>query len=354
MNFSNKNHTVAVAMSGGVDSTVSAILLKEQGYNVVGVHGIMHSGGADSAKKAIESGKTIGIPVEVFDLKEYFADFVINYFENSYIKGLTPNPCVVCNRKIKWGKLVELAKNKFDTDFYATGHYANIVIDNNNYKLYKAKDDKKDQIYMLYSLTQEDLASTLFPLGKLTKDEVKDIARKYGLECADNPESQDICFITPPDTTKKYLMRTFGETKGNIINVKTGKILGFHNGAYQYTIGQRKGIGIAAEEPLYVVSVDTLNNIVYVGFKSDLASREFNVFDVNFQQAEYKNQEFKGMVKIRYNSPAKPATIMPESENTVKIILDQPEFGITPGQAAVFYDINNEFLIGGGFIALNI
>jgi tRNA-specific 2-thiouridylase len=351
MNSNNKNITVAVAMSGGVDSSVAAILLKKQGYNVVGINGVMNSNGMDSAEKAIESAKAINIPIEVVDLTSDFNECVIKYFENAYNRGLTPNPCTICNRKIKWGKLIEHAKNKFGANFYATGHYANIINENSNYKLYKAQDLNKDQIYMLFNLTQDDLAKTMFPLGKLTKPEVKEIARKHGLACADNKESQDICFITPPDSTKKYLTRLLGEKKGNIININTEKILGTHNGAYQYTIGQRKGIGIAAEEPLYVVSTDINNNIVYVGFKSDLACSELQVLDVNFQQAEYKNQEFKGMVKIRYNSPAKPATIIPISENTVLVKFDNPEYGVTPGQAAVFYNISNEYLIGGGWIS---
>lgn len=350
MKCNNDKKTVAVAMSGGVDSSVTALLLKQQGYNVIGITGIMHDGGYIAAKNAAEVARSINIEHESLDLREEFNDVVINYFKTSYGNGFTPNPCTVCNRKIKWGKLREHAKNKINAEFYATGHYAKIINENGTYKLSRAGDLNKDQIYMLFSLTQDDLATTIFPLSDLSKPEVREIARKNNLPCAESPESQDVCFIQPPDTTKKYLTRSFGEKTGNIVHIETGKILGKHNGCYQYTIGQRKGIGIAASEPLYVVSTDAENNIVYVGFKKDLASTEVKISEVNFQQEEYVNKEFSGMVKIRYNSPAKPAHIIPTSNNSLIIKFNEAEYGITPGQVAVVYDNSYKYLIGGGWI----
>jgi len=350
MKCSNDKKTVAVAMSGGVDSSVSACLLKQQGYNVIGLNGIMHEYGVSSAEKAAEVAKILNIPLKTLDLREQFNQIVIDYFKTSYSKGLTPNPCAVCNRKIKWGLLRDYAKEKLGAELYATGHYARIIREDGNYKLYRAGDLKKDQIYMLFSLTQQDLATTVFPLGNLTKPQIREIARNNNLPCAENPESQDICFICPPDTTKKYLTRNLGENKGDIVHVKTGKILGSHNGAYLYTIGQRKGIGIAASEPLYVTKTDTINNIVYVGFKDDLSSFEVDISDINYQQEVFENKEFKAMVKIRYNSPAKPATIFPHKNNSAVIRFNIQEYGVTPGQAAVIYDENYEYIIGGGWI----
>lgn len=346
------NKTVAIAMSGGVDSSTAALLLKKEGYQVIGITGLMHD--TESAHTAVKNAAKIceilGIEHHCVNLKEEFSDKVIDYFEESYKKGLTPNPCTVCNRKIKWGKLWDYAKNNLKADFYATGHYARIIQDESGYKLLKAKDSNKDQIYMLFSLNQDDLARTIFPLGILTKPEVREIARENNLPCAESKESQDVCFIQPPDSTQKYLVRTFGEVEGDILDIKNNQVVGKHNGAYKYTVGQRKGIGVAASEPLYVVSTEPEENLVYVGFRNEISKSELELYNVNWQQERFKGSEFKALVKIRYNSRAKDAVVIPQRDNSAIVKFSEPQFAITPGQVAVFYDLNNEYLIGGGWI----
>ncbi|OGI03990.1 MAG: tRNA 2-thiouridine(34) synthase MnmA [Candidatus Melainabacteria bacterium GWF2_37_15] len=336
MNY--KKNKVVVAMSGGVDSSVTSLLLLKQGYEVIGLTGVMSESSENAVQEAAKVCNSLGIRHEILDLRESFADLVVKYFDNSYMTGLTPNPCVFCNKTIKWGKMTEFVFNELGADFYATGHYARII-DN---KLYRAKDLKKDQSYMLFALTQEDLARTIFPLGELNKAEVKEIAKKNNLTSANNKESQDVCFIEPPATTQSYLTNKFGEKSGEIIHYKTGKVLGMHRGTFNYTIGQRKGICIAAPEPLYVISTDHKENKVIVGGKEDLLSSEFTVENVNWQQDFTENV----MVKIRYNSPAQEATI----SRTGHVKFKEPKSAITPGQAAVFYDMDNEYVIGGGII----
>jgi len=349
MNFNNK--TVAVAMSGGVDSSVAAILLKEQGYNVIGVTGMMLDN--EASRTVVQNAKNvcdhIGIRHVALDMTREFGKNVVEYFENSYRQGFTPNPCVVCNRKIKWGKIAEYVFNELKADYYATGHYADIKY-GNPIKLCRAADDNKDQIYMLFELKQEDLARTLFPLSKLTKTQVREIAAKYDLPSKSSKDSQDVCFIQPPETTRKYLINKFGEKQGQIVDINTGKVLGYHTGAYLFTIGQRKGIGIAAPKPLYVISTDFQKNIVYVGYKENLLQVELKIHNVNWQQPEYGSSSFNALVKVRYNTSPKPALITPGLDNSAFIKLETPESGITPGQAAVIYDSNFEFLIGGGWI----
>ncbi|HBG48695.1 MAG TPA: tRNA 2-thiouridine(34) synthase MnmA, partial [Cyanobacteria bacterium UBA9971] len=217
--------------------------------------------------------------------------------------------------------------------------------------LYRGEDPKKDQSYMLFALTQKQLSKTLFPLGNMDKTKVKEIARNNQLVSANSKESQDVCFICPPETTQSYLLSKFGEKNGEIIDYKTGKVLGIHKGAFNFTIGQRKGIGIAASEPLYVISTDPDENKIYVGFKDLLSSQEFDVENVNWQQQEYADmQEFSAMTKIRYNSAAKEAIIIKTGKNSLHVKLKEPQFAITPGQAAVFYDMNNEYVLCGGWI----
>lgn len=343
------NKKVAVAMSGGVDSSVAAIILKEQGYEVFGVTGIMQKD-QDVSDKALAVCKSLGIKHYAIDLTEDFDKHVIKYFENSYAQGTTPNPCVACNKNIKWGKLFEIATQELGADLYATGHYATLIKEENKFKLKRAKDEKKDQLYMIFELTQEQLSKTLFPVGDLSKEEVRNLAQKHNIPSKDSKDSQDICFIPPPDSTKKYLLRTFKENKGDFIDIETDKKLGEHNGFYQYTIGQRKGIGIASTKALYVIKTDAQKNIVYIGGKENLFNKDLLIENVNWQQIEFSSkEEFIAMVKIRYNTTAKKAKVIPK-DNSARIVFDEEVSAIAPGQAAVIYDKENTFLIGGGWI----
>lgn len=343
---------VAVALSGGLDSSVTCLLLKKQGYEVISVTVKM----VDDSKfeTVVQNAKAvadkIGIPHYVLNLSEEFQKDVIDYFENSYKQGLTPNPCIMCNRTIKWGRLFDFAVNELGCDYVASGHYAKIIDDNGIKKMYPSKDAKKDQQYYLFELDQAHLNKIMFPLCEYEKNEIRQIAVENDLPSKSSKESQDICFITKPMTTKKYLTNKFGLKKGDFVFFKTGKVVGHHDGFYQYTIGQRKGIGIAWAEPLYVVKLDAAKNIVFVGLKEDLYSTSLTVSDVKFQY-EIMQNEFEALVKIRYNMDFKEATVfVNDIDRTAKIIFKEPISAVTSGQAAVFYDKKDSHLIGGGWI----
>ena len=346
------NKKVAVGLSGGLDSSVTCFLLKQQGYDVAAITVKM----VDDAKfeqivkNAAAVADKIGIPHYVLDLSKEFKKDVIDYFENSYKNGLTPNPCILCNRTIKWGRLFDYAINVLGCDYVSSGHYARIEDMDGIKKMYPAKDEKKDQQYYLFELDQNHLQKIIFPLSGYTKVEIRKIALDNDLPSKSSKESQDICFITKPMTTKKYITQKFGTKKGDFVFLKTGKKVGTHEGFYQYTIGQRKGIGIAWEEPLYVVKLDAQKNIVYVGTKEDLLSTELSLHDVKFQYP-FEKEEFEANVKIRYNMDSKPARIFVDYKNmTGRVVFDEPVASVTSGQAAVFYDKNDKHLIGGGWI----
>ncbi|MDD3150905.1 MAG: tRNA 2-thiouridine(34) synthase MnmA [Candidatus Gastranaerophilales bacterium] len=341
--------TVAVGLSGGIDSSSAAILLKEQGYNVIGLTAIFHEHAQNDVRQAEKICQILEIPFKTVNFQEEFKSKVTSYFINSYKNGLTPNPCITCNKYLKWGLLMDYALNEIGADFYASGHYAKLQKDENGFKIIRAKDDKKDQLYALYNISQDRLAKILFPLGDIEKNEAKKLVEKYNLPCAKSKESQDICFIKPPDCTKNYLLRNLGVKIGHFVDIHTNKILGKHDGFYQYTIGQRKGIGIAAPNPLYVIKLDANNNIVYVGNKEDLFKNELEINDVTFQQESYKNKKFSAFVKIRYNMTAQKAIVI-SSENNAIVKFNEPQSAITSGQSAVIYDETNTFLIGGGVI----
>ncbi|MDD3418975.1 MAG: tRNA 2-thiouridine(34) synthase MnmA [Candidatus Gastranaerophilales bacterium] len=344
------NKKVAIGMSGGVDSSTTAVLLKEQGYDVIGITALMNKT-PDVSKKAKEVCDKFGIEHYVIDLSEKFEKEVIDYFKNSYKNGLTPNPCIACNKKIKWGVLYDYAINTLGTDYFATGHYANIAQNKDGYFLTKAKDTQKDQLYFLFELTQEQLSKTIFPMGDFDKTQVREIAQKYDIPTKNSKDSQDICFIPNPDTTKKFLLREFGKKEGYFIDINTNKVLGKHNGYYQFTIGQRKGIGISAPNPLYVVDVDPLKNSVIVGYKENLYKSSLEIVSPTFQQKSYVGKEFRALTKIRYNSKPAHSLIIPNNtNNSIQIIFDEPQSAITKGQAAVIYSPDGSSLIGGGWI----
>lgn len=331
------NKKVAVALSGGVDSAVTAKLLIEEGFEVVGLTGKMTC--SEDFETIVQNAKRVadklGIEHYVYDATKEFGDKVIKYFENSYAKAETPNPCIMCNKYIKWGCLFDYATNVLGADYIATGHYANIK----DGKLYPASDEHKDQLYFLYMLDKDKLEKTLFPLSKYRKDEVRDLAEKYDLPPKSSKESQDICFIKAPITTKKYLNNIFEPRKGDFVEKSTGKVVGHHDGFWQYTIGQRKGIGIAAPYPLYVIEIDSQTNTVFVGKQDELFTKDLILDDVNW------SGEFEALVKIRYNMKAVRAKVCDS-----KITFEEPVSAVTKGQACVLYDINDGHLIGGATI----
>ncbi len=343
------NKKVAVALSGGIDSSVTCALLKKQGYNVIAVTAKMTN--SPSFEIVCQNAKSVADKLEIehyiLNLENDFQKEVIDYFEDSYQKGITPNPCVVCNKKIKWGKLFDYAINELNCDYIATGHYAKIIKNDDKYLLYPAQDEKKDQLYYLVALTQKHLSKTLFPLSNYTKDEIRQMAQNLDLPTKSAKESQDICFIEKPMTTKKWLIEKFKEQKGNFILQKTGEKIGTHQGFYQYTIGQRKGIGIAYSEPLYVTGLDASKNIVYLGVKSELFANECIIENVNIQ--DNIPNDGKVMAKIRYNMPAFLANAQFEND-TIKLKFDTPQSAVTSGQIGALYDVNDGHLLAGGWI----
>lgn len=348
-----KQKTVVVAMSGGVDSSVTALLLQQQGYKVIGLTGKMTD--TTSANTVVQNAKRVadmlGIELIVFNTIDRFQEKVIDYFVNSYKLGKTPNPCIMCNQYVKWGILFDYATEILDADYFATGHYADIRNIDGFYKLYPAKDEHKDQLYFLYRLNQKHLSKTLFPLYHYEKAQVKQIAKDFNLPPKDSKESQDICFIQKPVTTKSFLIDKFGVKKGDFIDILTGKKWGEHEGAYRCTIGQRKGIGIAAPYPLYVIDIDAQKNIVYLGREDDNYRKTLKVVDLNWSYPIQK-REFDAWVKIRYNMPHQKAHVS-VFDDFVDIEFFEPVNSVTNGQSCVIYDLNDKHLIGGGFIVRN-
>lgn len=344
-----KRNSVLVGMSGGVDSSVSALLLKQQGYDVCGVTFKLTEDqdqlSLDYATKVTEALK---IKYEVIDITKEFRKEVIDYFLDEYQKGRTPNPCVVCNRKLKFHQLIRYADEK-GIDFVATGHYVKVDRNNGRYFLRKAVDIQRDQSYFLYRLTQEQLKRSIFPLGELSKNDVRHIAKVSGLVVADEKDSQDICFIHNDDYRSFVKDNSNIPSKcGDIVNVK-GEKVGSHSGVFRYTIGQRKGLGIASTTPLYVIDIDPIRNIVVVGEESDLYSNSFEVSDINLMAIESLNEPLEVSVKVRSNATPVPAVITNSEDNKIFVRLHKKQRAVTSGQSAVFY--KNDILVGGGIIA---
>lgn len=337
-----------VAMSGGVDSSVVAKLLKDDGYEVVGLTGKMICESDFVCENAKKVAEKLGIKHYVFDAGKIFEEKVVDYFKCSYKKGETPNPCIMCNQFIKWGVLFDFAMNELGADVFSTGHYADIKNVDGYFKLYPAKDIQKDQLYFLYRLGQKQLSRTIFPLSRYDKSEIKQMAVDFDLPPKDSKESQDICFIQKPMTTKKYLQKHLGESRGKFVEIGTGKILGEHDGHYFYTIGQRKGIGISAPQPLYVIDIDADENIVYLGKNEDNLKSRLALKDVNFTYP-FEVKEFDAWVKIRYNMQMQKAKCK-VCDEFIEIEFYEPVSSVTSGQAGVLYDINDRHLIGGGTV----
>lgn len=350
---------VVVAMSGGVDSSVAAALLKQQGYEVIGLMLRLWSEPGkeesnrcctpDSMAQARRVAAKLDIPFYVVDAKDVFRQTVVEYFLEGYASGGTPNPCLVCNRSIRWTFLFDHAL-ALGADYMATGHYARTVKDENGRtKLFRAVDDGKDQSYVLHVLTQEKLQRALFPVGDYPKAEIRQIAESFGLPTASRKDSQDLCFLAGEDY-RNFLQRNAAQIlqPGNIIT-REGKVVGQHNGLANYTIGQRKGLGIASAVPLYVLGKDATQNAVIVGTEEELGTSELTARDVNWVSGEVPSESFRAEVKIRYTARPLLAEVTPvETGDQVRVRFDAPARDVTAGQAAVFY-VNDE-VIGGGII----
>jgi tRNA-uridine 2-sulfurtransferase len=350
---------VVVAMSGGVDSSVAAVLLKEQGYDVTGMMLRLWSEPGkedsnrcctpDSMGMARRVAAKLDIPFYVIDAKEIFRQTVVAYFLEGYAKGETPNPCLVCNRHIRWEFLFNHAL-ALGADFMATGHYVRRrATDAGRYELLKGVDPAKDQSYVLHVLTQEKLAHALFPVGDYPKPEIRALAEKHGLSVAKRPDSQDLCFLAGDDY-RNFLGRNASEMlqPGKIVT-QDGKVLGEHNGLPNYTIGQRKGLNVASPIPLYVLGKDAAQNTVIVGPAEELGARELLAVNINWTGGEVPSAPFQAMVKSRYTAQAAPAEVTPlENGMRVRVRFAAPQRDLTPGQAAVFY--NGDSVTGGGVI----
>lgn len=357
------NQKVMVAMSGGVDSSVAAYLLKQQGYNAAGVTLKLYTnddigdpqGHTCCSLEDVEDARSVayalGMEHYVYNFSDDFRKQVMDRFVDSYLKGETPNPCIDCNRYIKFKMLYDRA-DLLDYDYISTGHYARIGYDSvsGRWLLKKGLDPSKDQSYVLYSMTQQQLSKTLFPVGELTKAQVREIADAHGFINSNKPDSQDICFV--PDGDYKTFIQRYAhyQSREGIIIDLYGNVLGKHPGTIGYTIGQRRGLGVSAERPLYVVQKSLSDNTVTLGSETDLYSKRLTAQDINLIAVDKLNAPLKVNAKIRYSQNTAPAVIEPVGEGRAEVIFETPQRAVTIGQAVVFYD--GDIVIGGGTISL--
>lgn len=351
---------VVVGMSGGVDSSAAAALLVEQGYEVVGItlklwpqDCVNRAEDKCCGPQAVTDARAVShkldIPYYLVDDSAEFQRQVIQYFADEYKSGRTPNPCVVCNEKLKFGTLISRAR-KLGAEKIATGHFARVEFDasSGRHLLKRGRDSRKDQSYFLFSLRQEQLARVLFPLGELTKSDTREIARDCQLKTADKEESMEICFVPDKDYGRFLEEAKLAKRhRGDIVDAE-GRKLGEHDGIEFYTIGQRKGLGIAAGKPLYVIDLDPERNRVVVGDESMLAADEFVVERCNWIPFAEPPESVEVTAKIRYNHPGTPATVLPSADGSARVKLGTPQRAITPGQACVFYQ--DDLVVGGGWI----
>ena len=364
---------IAVAMSGGVDSSAAAAILREQGHDLVGFTMQLWNQGRgisvdengeplpsrccslDDVYDARRVAEELGFPFYVLNLEKEFERDVVQPFVNSYLQGETPIPCVACNSRLKFASLDKLASS-LGCEKVATGHYARVELDEatNRHRLLRGRDPNKDQSYFLWELTQDQLSRALFPLGELSKSDARQAARENHLAVAEKKESQEICFVPDGDYAgfiDRYLEAEQQTDRlpvaGEIVNAN-GEALGSHSGIHRFTIGQRRGIGIADARPLYVLNVDASNNEVVVGYDDELLSDEFTAAGLNWIALDNPTQPVRAEVRVRYRHTAAPATITPLANNRAGIKFDEPQRAITPGQATVFY--RGDEVVGGGWI----
>lgn len=352
---------VVIGMSGGVDSSVGAYLLKEAGYDVIGVTmqiwqtedacSLEENGGCcglSAVEDARKVASDLGIPYYVMNFRKEFKENVMDYFVDEYLVGRTPNPCIACNRYVKWESLLKRSLD-IGADYIATGHYARVVqLENGRYTLMKSATAAKDQTYALYNLTQHQLSHTLMPVGEYTKEEIREIAEKIGLQVANKPDSQEICFI-PNNDYASFIEETIGKKleAGNFVT-PDGEVIGKHKGIIHYTVGQRKGLNLSMGHPVFVVAIRPETNEVVIGNAEDVFAEKLYCNNLNFMSIEDLDGDMEVTAKIRYSHQGAKAIIRKVDDDKVECVFEEPQRAITPGQAVVFYD--GDYVVGGGTI----